>query len=109
MANDTVLIVAPEHGRNLNPNTTIDAYGRRALDHTAPVDMVSGDQMAREIFCLVAGPPNVVQQGQVINSVSGESIEIVPVIANLLGFDTSIPAGAGLKPYSACDMQAAFI
>ena len=109
MANDTVLIVAPEHGRNLNPNTTIDSYGRRALDHTAPTDLVSGDQMAREIFCLVAGPPNVVQQGQVISSVSGESIEIVPVIANLLGFDTSIPATSGLKPYSACDMQAAFI
>jgi hypothetical protein len=109
MANDTVLIVAPEHGRNLNPNTTIDAYGRRALDHTAPVDLISGDQMAREIFCLVAGPPNVVQQGQVINTVSGESIEIASVIANLLGFDTSIPASSGLKPYNACDMQAAFI
>lgn len=109
MANDTVLIVAPEHGRNLNPNTSIDAYGRRALDHTAPVDTVSGDQTAREIFCLIAGPPSVVQQNQVINTVSGESTEIVPVIANLLGFDGSIPFTSGLKPYSQCDLQAAFI
>lgn len=108
MANDTVLIIAPEHGRNLNANTTVDAYGRFALDHTAPVDGVSGDQMAREIFCLVAGPPSVVKQGQVINSLSGESIEIVPAIANLLGFDTSIPGGSGLKTYNQCDIAAAF-
>lgn len=108
MANDTVLIIAPEHGRNLNPNTTVDAYGRRALDHTAPVDLVNGDQMAREIFCMIAGPPSVVKHGQVINSLQGESIEIVPIIANLLGFDTSIPGSSGLKPYNLCGLQAAF-
>jgi len=64
MADDTVLIIAPEHGRNFYPNTSVDAYGRRALDHTAPTDPnFTGDpnmQMAREIFCLVVGPPNVV-------------------------------------------------
>lgn len=108
MMNDTVLIIAPEHGRNMNPNTNVDAYGRRALDHTAPVDMVSGDQMAREIFCMVVGPPSVVKQNQVINTVTGESTEIVPVIANLLGFDNSIPFTSGLKNYSQCGMQAAF-
>ncbi len=96
MMNDTVLIIAPEHGRNLNGNTQIDANGRRALDHTASVDL-TGDQMAREIFCMVLGPPTVVKQNQVLNSVVGESIEIVPTIANILGFDTSIPSGM-LKP-----------
>lgn len=109
MMNDTVMIIAPEHGRNLNPNTSVDLFGRRALDHTAPVDITTGDQMAREIFCLIVGPPTVVNQGQVINSLSGESIEIVPVIANLLGFDSSIPSASGLKPYNQCDLQAAFI
>ncbi len=108
MANDTVLVIAPEHGRNFNPNTSVDAYGRLALDHTAPVDGVSGDQMAREIFCLVVGPPTVVKQGVVVNSVQGESTEIVPVIANLLGFDTNIPGNSGLKNYNQCDLAQAF-
>jgi hypothetical protein len=108
MANDTVLIIAPEHGRNLNTNTSIDGNGRLALDHTAPVDLITGDQTAREIFCMVLGPPSVVKQGQVINTLYGESIEIAPMIANLLGFDTNIPGGK-LKPYNLCEMGAAFI
>jgi hypothetical protein len=108
MANDTVMIVMPEHGRNFNPNTSADAYGRLALDHTAPVDTVSGDQMAREIFCMVVGPPSVVKQGLVINAVEGESIDVVPAIANLLGFDTGIPLSAGIKNYNQCDIAQAF-
>lgn len=112
MANDTVLIVAPEHGRNFYGNTSVDSFGRRALDHTAPNDPgFTGDpnlQMAREIFCLVVGPPNVVVQNQVINTIMGESTEIVPAIANLLGFDSGIPSG-NIKDWSLCQMQAAFI
>ena len=64
--------------------------------------------MAREIFCLVVGPPNVVKQGLVVNSLSGESTEIVPTIANILGFDTSIPASAGVKNFNQCDLAQAF-
>lgn len=86
MANDTVLIVAPEHGRNQQPNSVIDAYGRYALDH-------NNDQMSREIFCLMVGPSGVVKQGQVISQVQGESVDVVPTIANILGFDTNIPGG----------------
>ena len=89
MANDTVLIIVPEHGRNLQPNTLIDIYGRYAIDHTA-IDN-GGDQTSREIFCLVAGPSGVVRQGQTINTLKGESIDIVPTIANVLGFDSDIP------------------
>ena len=91
MANDTVMIVVPEHGRNQVPNTVIDAFGRYAVDHT-PIDQ-SGDQMSREIFCLVVGPPGIVQQNQVISQVRGESIDIVPTVARVLGFDSGIPAG----------------
>jgi hypothetical protein len=87
MANDTILIVAPEHGRNQQPNSTIDTYGRYGLDHT-------NDAMSREIFCLVLGPSGVVKQGQVINTPTGESVDIAPTIANILGFDTAMPAGA---------------
>ncbi len=86
MANDTVLIVAPEHGRNLQPNSVIDIYGRYALDHT-------NDEMSRHIFCLVVGPPGVVKQGQVFSNPQGESVDVVPTIANILGFDTDMPLG----------------
>ncbi len=112
MMNDTVLIIAPEHGRNFYANTSVDAYGRSALDHTAPTDPnFSGDpklQMAREIFCLVVGPPNVVVQNQVINTIMGESTEIVPAIANLLGFDSAISPGH-IKNWTSCQIEAAFI
>ena len=85
MANDTVLIVAPEHGRNLQGNSIVDMYGRHGIDH--------GDETAKEIFCLVAGPPGKIVQNQVINSVSGQSIDIVPTIAKILGFYPDIPVG----------------
>jgi hypothetical protein len=86
MANDTVLIVSPEHGRNLQPNTIQDGNGRYALDHT-------GDDTSREIFCLVVGPPGKVVANQTITNVSGESIDLVPTIATVLGFDQDIPGG----------------
>lgn len=92
MANDTVLIVVPEHGRNAQPNTVIDGFGRYAIDHTSIDD--AGDQMSREIFCLVAGPPGIVAQDQVISSVTGQSIDVVPTIARILGFDSDIPSHA---------------
>lgn len=84
MANDTILIAVPEHGRNQQSNSLMDAYGRYALDHT-------GDAMAREIFCLVLGPSGVVIQDQQIGTVTGESIDVVPTIAKVLGFYDDIP------------------
>ncbi len=86
MANDTILIVAPEHGRNLQANTVVDTNGRFALDHTS-------DQTSREIFCMVVGPPSIVKQNTVFNSVLGQSIDIVPTISYILGFNNEIPGG----------------
>ncbi|WNJ17790.1 twin-arginine translocation signal domain-containing protein [Pontibacter sp. G13] len=89
MADDTVLIMVPEHGRNLLPNTVSDAYGRLGIDHT-------GDPTSREIFCAIIGPDGVVNQHQSVGSASqpiGESIDVVPTIAHILGFDIHIPAG----------------
>jgi hypothetical protein len=86
MANDTILIVAPEHGRNLEPNTIIDPYGQAAIDHTS-------DATSREIFCMIAGPVGKVVQGQNITAITGESIDIVPTIAHILGFKDDIPGG----------------
>lgn len=86
LADDTVMIVMPEHGRNADPNTVVDAYGRPAYDHTS-------DDRSREIFAMIVGPSNVVEQNKVVSSEYGESIDVVPTIANLLGFDADIPAG----------------
>ena len=69
----------PEHGRNLAPNTMKDKYGRYAIDHT-------GDDTSREIFCMVLGPPHLVKQNQSINQTMGETIDIAPTIARILGF-----------------------
>jgi hypothetical protein len=80
MADDTVMIVAPEIGRNSTPNSIVDANGRGALDHT------SDDPMSRELFCLVTGPQGVVNQGKTIGAVEGESIDIVPTIGDILDF-----------------------
>lgn len=84
MKDDTILIVAPEFGRNLQPNTIVDAYGRYAIDH-------NGDETSKQIFCLIAGPPNLVKQDVEITDETGETIDIVPTIARILGFDTNMP------------------
>lgn len=85
MANDTVLIVVPEIGRNALHNGIMDNYGRYGLDHA--------DSMSKEIFCLVAGPSGKVVQNTVVSSITGESIDIVPTIAHVLGFHPDIPGG----------------
>lgn len=89
MADDTLLVIVPEHGRNLQPNTVQDVYGRFALDHT-------GDNTSREIFSMILGPNGIVKKDHVVGNASnpiGESIDIVPTIAYALGFDVDIPAG----------------
>lgn len=80
MANDTVLIVMPEIGRNGTPNSIIDSNGRFALDHT------SSDPTCRELFCLIAGPQGVVNQDVEISSITGRAVDVVPTIADVLGF-----------------------
>ncbi len=89
LANDTIMICMPEHGRNLQPNTLTDPNGLRAYDHTS-------DDNSRRIFSLIVGPPGVVKNSQLLGSQSspvGESIDIVPTIAHILGFKDGIPPG----------------
>lgn len=89
MANETVLVIAPEIGRNLEPNTIRDSNGRLAIDHT-------GDEMSRQIFCLVVGPPHIIKQGQIIDQALGDdglpyqSVDLAATVAYALGFDTAI-------------------
>jgi len=89
LANDTIMICIPEHGRNASPNAIADANGLFAYDHT-------GDENSRSIFSLIVGPPSVVNQGLVVGTEEvpvGETIDIVPTIAHILGFKDSIPGG----------------
>jgi hypothetical protein len=80
MTNNTMMIVVPEIGRNGTGNSLVDENNRNGLDHT------SDDAMSRELFCLIAGPPSVVKQNQLITTVAGESIDVIPTIAHALGF-----------------------
>lgn len=89
LANDTIMICVPEHGRNMVQNTIPDANGLFAYDHT-------NDENSRDIFCLVVGPPSVVNQGLVMGTEEdpvGETIDVVPTIAHILGFKEAIPPG----------------
>ena len=82
MANDTIMICMPEHGRNLNPNELFDSNGLPGIDHT-------NDNNSREIFGLIVGPTGVVNQGAVVGTSAspvGESVDILPTIAHILGF-----------------------
>ena len=83
MANNTVLIVAPEHGRDQAPNSISDANKLFGYDHANDVD-------ARNIFCMLAGPADVVAQNCIASN-EGQSIDILPTIAHLLGFDHELP------------------
>ena len=89
MANNTVMICMPEHGRNAEANTLTDSNGLRAYDHTS-------DENSRDIFGLIVGPAGVIRHNAVVGSAGspvGESIDMVPTIAHLLGFHADIPAG----------------
>jgi hypothetical protein len=86
MKDDTIMIIAPEHGRNETPNSIRDDYGNFSIDH-------GDDAMSKDIFCMVLGPQNKVYQHQIFNTVKGETIDIVPTIAHILGFWNEIPSG----------------
>ena len=85
---NTILIALPEHGRNAQGNGISDQYGREGTDHT-------GDEMSRDIFCMMLShqADTPVASNLVLNSSGGESIDIVPTIANILGFDNDLPSG----------------
>lgn len=89
LANDTIMICMPEHGRNLASNNLSDNNGLGAYDHTSDVN-------SRRVFTLVVGPDDKVNQGQVLGSQgspAAESIDVIPTIAKILGFYDDIPVG----------------
>ena len=88
LANDTIMVCMPEHGRNLDRNNIVDANGLGAYDHT-------GDENSRRVFTMIVGPDDKVVQGQALGSPNNpvaESIDVVPTIAHILGFKDSVPS-----------------
>ena len=83
MANNTTIIVAPEHGRNLDPNNIKDANEFYGYDHS--------DSNSRRIFSLIAGPgiDSNLMIGNEGNGV-GDIVNITPTIAEILGFKDEV-------------------
>jgi hypothetical protein len=80
---NTVMIIVPEFGRNKEGNTLVDKFGRRAVDHT-------GDEISRDLFCLVLGPDGLIQKNKVVDT-ERELIDVMPTVADLLGFHSESP------------------
>lgn len=83
MQNNTIMVVIPEHGRNLNHNPILDENDWYAYDHS--------DANARRIFALMVGP-NVqagTRKGSPGNSIGG-TVDGVPTIAEILGFKDDV-------------------
>ncbi len=84
MADNTVLIAMPEHGRNLEPNGILDKNDWRAFDHDS-------DANSRRIFTMMAGPgiDGNLQIGDEGSPV-GDAADVVPTIAEVLGFKQDV-------------------
>ena len=79
MSGNTAIILAPEQGRNLEPNNIVDANGFYSYDHS--------DENTRRVFGMMAGPgiQTNLSLGSEGNS-KGDLLNIAPTIAEILGF-----------------------
>jgi len=78
MANNTIMLVAPECGRNLNPNPILDQNDWYAFDHS--------DRNAQRVWSMMVGKnvPRGLSVGNEANPV-GRLTDIVPTIADIFG------------------------
>ena len=79
MSGNTAIILAPEQGRNLIPNSLVDANGFNGFDHS--------DTNTRRVFGMMAGPgiqSNISIGGE--GNTKGDLLDIAPTIAEILGF-----------------------
>ncbi len=96
MANDTIMICMPEHGRDMDTNNVRDDNGLAAYDHSANRNLTPAQDNPRRLFAMVVGPPDKVVQNEALGSAfnpAAESIDIVPTIAHILGFKDAMPGG----------------
>lgn len=98
LANNTIMICMPEHGRNALGNNVRDDNGFEAFDHSAAaIDNPdpAADKNARRSFAMVVGPPDKVNQNQSLGDIGNpvaETIDVAPTIAHILGFHDDIPS-----------------
>ncbi len=91
MANDTIFIVAPECGRNLNPNPILDENDWYAFDHS--------DANAQRVWTIMAGK-NVPSNHSVGNETNpvGRLTDIVPTIADIFGVKDEVMNAGFIDP-----------
>jgi hypothetical protein len=97
IANNTIMLVQPEHGRSFDPNPILDQNDWRAFDHNS-------DPNARRMFNLMVGPN--VPAGEKVGSESnpvGDATDLAPTIAEILGFKSEIQS-AGLLDVDALSL-----
>jgi hypothetical protein len=93
MAGETVIVVSPEHGRNLQPNPIRDENDWFAYDHS--------DGNSLRTFSLLAGkgvPQNLVVGGE--NNPIGSATDHVLTIADILGIKNEVQFSGLLAPGS---------
>lgn len=83
MAGNTILLLVPECGRNLNPNPIKDENDWYGYDHS--------DANTRRIFSMMVGPnvPADLAIGSENNPI-GQSADMVPTIAEILGIKNDV-------------------
>jgi hypothetical protein len=88
MAGNTVMLITPECGRNLNPNPIKDENDWLAFDHS--------DANTQRVFTQMVGPsvPSNLVIGGAGNQI-GETADNCPTIAEVLGFKADV-MGSGL-------------
>lgn len=93
MANNTILLAAPECGRNLNPNPIEDENLWKAYDHS------SGDPNAFRIWSLMAGPnvPKNLVVGSAQNPV-GRATDFALTIADIFGIKDVVAQQGFIDP-----------
>ncbi|MCO6485436.1 MAG: hypothetical protein J5I41_06620 [Saprospiraceae bacterium] len=94
MSGNTIMIVMPEHGRNLNPNPITDENDWFAFDHDS-------DANSRRIFTMMVGPnvPANLRVGSEANPV-GDAADSAMTIADILGIKQDV-LGTGLMDFGA--------
>ncbi|MCF8463533.1 MAG: hypothetical protein K9G41_01725 [Flavobacteriales bacterium] len=83
MANNTIMLVSPECGRNLIPNPIKDENDWKAFDHS--------DTNTQRVFTQMVGPtvPSNLVRGGIGNQI-GETADNCPTIAEILGFKADV-------------------
>ncbi len=93
MSGNTIMIICPEHGRDLNPNPVFDQNDWFGFDH--------GDQNTRRIFAQMVGKgvPAGMEIGDENNPV-GMSADCCMTVADILGFKQEVRNAGHVRPDS---------